>query len=94
LGPRGRAYTKFSELRRLRDDDEPVDRKPYAPANSWSQPARAPVVLRPPVPVAPPPPKPTEFTPDFGVKTVDMGCWSSDGRYWLWQPPREKQKEW
>jgi hypothetical protein len=94
MGPRGRAYTKFTELRRLRDDDEPVDRKPYAPVNSWSQPARAPVVSRPSIPVAPPPPKPVAVKPDFGITTPDCGQWSADGRYFQWNPPREKQREW
>jgi hypothetical protein len=58
-----------------------------------SAPAHAPVVLRPQV-VAPPPPKPAPAKPDFGITTVEIGHWSSDGRYWVFDKPKAEAKDW
>ena len=88
-GRSGGTDRKFSDRRR---DDEPVGRRAYNSANSRSQPVRAPVVsVAPPLP---PKPKPEPVKPDFGITTPDCGRWSSDGRYWVFDPPKAEAKDW
>jgi hypothetical protein len=31
--------------------------------------------------------------PDFSVRTLELGHWSADGRYFVWNPPRPKFEE-
>jgi hypothetical protein len=82
----GRELAKFTS--RLRDCRSPAAlarRSDY----KWVTPVRPPIVS-----ITPPKPPQTEPSkPDFSVRTVEVGRWSSDGRYWIWDPPREK-KEW
>jgi hypothetical protein len=39
-----------------------------------------------------PPAEPTS-PPDFSVRTLELGHWSADGRYFVWNPPRPKFEE-
>jgi hypothetical protein len=42
-----------------------------------------------------PPALPAESTgpPDFTVRTLELGHWTADGRYFVWSPPRAKFDE-
>jgi hypothetical protein len=74
----GRA--KFTDRRDCRSPEAIERRRLERRDRSWVKPHQPPVVS-----VTPP------SRPDFGVKTPDCGQWSSDGRYFLWQPPPKQE---
>jgi hypothetical protein len=41
----------------------------------------------------PAPPAEPSAPPDFSVRTLELGHWTADGRYFVWNPPRPKFEE-
>jgi hypothetical protein len=87
----GRDFAKFTG--RPRDCRSPEALERRRRERSDYERRAAIVSLAPPAPKPAPPTEPAK--PDFTITgTPDCGQWSSDGRYFLWQPPRPLKQEW
>jgi hypothetical protein len=85
-----RDFAKFTDRLDCRSP-EAIERRRLERRDRWVKPHQPPVVS-----VTPPclPPAPAEpSAPDFSVRTLELGHWTADGRYFVWNPPRPKFEE-
>jgi hypothetical protein len=71
---------------------EAIERRRLERRDRWVKPHQPPVVSVTPPCLPPAPAEPTS-PPDFSVRTLELGHWTADGRYFVWNPPRPKFEE-
>jgi hypothetical protein len=80
-----RDFAKFTDRLDCRSP-EAIERRRLERRDRWVTPHQPPVVSVKP-PCLPPAPAEPSSPPDFSVRTLELGHWTADGRYFVWNLP-------
>ena len=87
-----RDFAKFTDRLDCRSPEAIERRRLERRDRSWVKPHQPPVVSVTP-PCLPAPPAEPASPPDFSVRTLELGHWTADGRYFVWTPPKARFEE-